>query len=66
MPYTEKTSSGLVHRDANGTHAADFPPQWHVQPKLPTKMNDLYPDTPAKAEADTSGKTYIPDRRAKP
>lgn len=63
VPYTEKTSSGLVHRDVNGTHAADFPPQWYVQPNLPGKMNDLFPDTPAKAAADKSGQAYIPDRR---
>ena len=64
VPYTEKTSSGLVHRDVDGAHAADFPPQWYVQPNLPSKMNDLYPDTPAKAEAEKSGQAYFPDRRA--
>jgi arylsulfatase A-like enzyme len=65
VPYTEKTSSGLVNRDVNGTRAADFPPQWYVQPNLPTKMNDLFPDTPAKATADKAGRPYIPDRTTK-
>jgi arylsulfatase A-like enzyme len=65
VPYTEKTSSGLVNRDVNGTRAADFPPQWYVQPNLPTKMNNLFPDTPAKAAADKAGRPYIPDRTTK-
>jgi len=66
VPYTEKTSSGLVHRNADGPHAADFPPDWYVQPNLPGRMNDLYPDTPAKAEADKAGKAYLPNRGPKP
>lgn len=65
VPYTEKTSSGLVNRDVNGTRAADFPPQWYVQPNLPTKMNNLFPDTSAKAAADKAGRAYIPDRTTK-
>ena len=65
VPYTEKTSSGLVNRDANGTRAADFPPQWYVQPNLPTRMNNLFPDTPAKAAADKAGRPYTPDRTTK-
>jgi arylsulfatase A-like enzyme len=66
VPYTEKTSSGLVHRNANGPRAADFPSEWYVQPNLPGKMNDIYPDTPAKAEAEKEGKTYFPNRAPKP
>ena len=65
VPYTEKTSSGLVNRDVNGARAADFPPQWYVQPNLPTRMNNLFPDTPAKAAADKAGRPYIPDRTTK-
>ena len=60
VPYTQKTSSGLVHRDVNGTHVADFPPEWYVQPNLPSKMNDLFADSPAKAKADAAGKSYHP------
>jgi arylsulfatase A-like enzyme len=65
VPYTEKTSSGLVHRDVNGTRAADFPSQWYVPPNSPGKMNDLFPDTAAKAAADKEGKPYFPDRSPK-
>jgi hypothetical protein len=28
-------------------------------------MNDLFPDTPAKNEANKSGRPYIPDRSTK-
>ena len=65
VPYTEKTSSGLIHRDVDGTRAADFPANWYVQPNLPTKMNDLFPDTAAKAAAEKAGKPYFPDRGPK-
>jgi len=60
VPYTRKTSSGLVHRNIDGPHAADFPADWYVQPNLPTKMNDLFADSPAKAKADAQGKSYHP------
>ncbi|MBZ9647757.1 sulfatase [Sphingobium sp. 3R8] len=60
VPYTRKTSSGLVNRNIDGPHAADFPADWYVQPNLPTKMNDLFADSPAKAKADAEGKTYHP------
>ncbi len=62
VPYTEKTSSGLVNRDVNGTHAADFPKSWYVQPNLPSKMNTLFPETPANAAATASGRSYHPSR----
>lgn len=62
VPYTQKTSTGLVDRDVDGTHAADFPPQWYVKPNLPTKMNTLFPDSPARHDADVAGKAYIPQR----
>ncbi len=60
VPYTRKTSSGLVDRNINGPRAADFPPEWYVQPNLPTKMNDLFADSPAKAKADAAGKAHRP------
>ncbi|MCI4591700.1 sulfatase [Sphingobium sp. BYY-5] len=60
VPYTRKTSSGLVHRNINGPHAADFPAEWYVQPNLPSKMNDLFADSPAKAKADAANKPYHP------
>jgi arylsulfatase A-like enzyme len=60
VPYTEKTSQGLVQRDVGGTRAADFPPQWYVAPNQPNRMNDLFPDSPAKVDADRQGKPYRP------
>ena len=62
VPYTEKTSSGLVHRNVDGTRAADFPANWYVQPNLPSKMNTLFPETPANAAATASGRSYHPSR----
>ena len=60
VPYTRKTSSGLVHRKIGGARAADFPVDWYVKPNLPSKMNDLFADTPAKLKADSEGKAYRP------
>lgn len=60
VPYTRKTSAGLVNRNVDGPRAADFPPEWYVKPNLPTKMNGLFPDSPAKAAADAAGKPYHP------
>lgn len=62
VPFTEKTSSGLVNRDQAGPRAADFPANWYVKPNLPTKMNDLFPDSEAKAKADAEGRAYFPQR----
>lgn len=62
VPFTEKTSSGLVNRDQSGPRAADFPANWYVKPNLPTKMNDLFPDSEAKAKADAEGRAYFPQR----
>ncbi|MEH3107528.1 MAG: sulfatase [Sphingomonas fennica] len=60
VPYTEKTSSGLVDRKAGGTRAADFPADWYVKPNLPSKMNRLFPDSPANAAATAAGEAYRP------
>ncbi|MQP66386.1 sulfatase-like hydrolase/transferase [Niveispirillum sp. SYP-B3756] len=62
VPFTEKTSSGLVNRDQSGRRAADFPANWYVKPNLPTKMNGLFPDSEAKAKADAEGRAYFPQR----
>jgi arylsulfatase A-like enzyme len=60
VPFTEKTSPGLVHRKRGGTRAADFPDEWYVAPNLPSKMNGLFPDSPAKAQADAEKRFYRP------
>ncbi|MFC4311898.1 sulfatase [Steroidobacter flavus] len=64
VPYTRKTSSGLVDRDRNGPRAADYPPEWYVTPNLPSKMNNMFPDSPAKAKATAEGKAYFPPPNA--
>jgi arylsulfatase A-like enzyme len=64
VPYTEKTSAGVVYRDQNGMRAADFPPEWYTAPNLPSKMNGLFPDTAEKLEADRKGEAYRPARPA--
>lgn len=60
VPFTEKTSSGLVYRKIDGPKAADFPEDWYVEPNLPSKLNGLFPDSPAKAEADAEKRFYRP------
>ena len=34
------------------------------RPNRPGRMNGLFPDTPAKAEADAAGRAYFPARPA--
>lgn len=62
IPYTEKFSEGVVNRNVNGQHAADFPPEWYTKPNLPTLFNGYFPDSEAKLKANEAGKTYVPDR----
>ena len=62
VPFTEKTSSGLVLRNRNGAHAADFPSAWYTQPNSPSRMNGLFPDSEQKVEADLAGTPYHPKR----
>ena len=64
VPYTERTSPGLVLRKQGGTRAADFPAAWYSAPNLPTRMNDLFPDSPAKDAATAAGRTYFPAQEA--
>jgi arylsulfatase A-like enzyme len=60
VPLTERSSSGLVYRNANGPHAADFPAGWYRAPNLPGRMNDMFPDTAAKNAANAEGRSYRP------
>jgi arylsulfatase A-like enzyme len=46
IPFTERTSRGVVRRDRNGTGAAPFPEAWLVEPNRPDKYNDMLPDKP--------------------
>jgi len=47
VPYTARTSPGLVNRNAEGPRGADFPPAWYVEPNRPDRMRGLYPERPA-------------------
>lgn len=60
VPFTEKTSAGLVSRKIDGPKAADFPDDWYIEPNLPSKMNGLFPDSPAKVKADAEKRFYRP------
>ncbi|MCW2393773.1 MULTISPECIES: sulfatase [unclassified Sphingobium] len=60
VPFSEKTSAGLVSRKIGGTRAADFPEEWYIEPNLPSKMNGLFPDSEAKVKADAEKKFYRP------
>jgi arylsulfatase A-like enzyme len=62
VPFTEKTSSGLINRGENGPHAADFPANWYVRPNLPSKLNGVFPDSEAKAKADAEERAYFPQQ----
>jgi arylsulfatase A-like enzyme len=60
VPYTQRTGSGAVYRDKDGSGAAPFPPEWLKSPNEPGRANGLFPDTPAKLEAEKAGKPYFP------
>ena len=63
VPYTERFSSGVVYRDKDGSEAAPFPPEWLKAPNDSSRMHGLFPDTPAKLEAEKAGKPYLPPSR---
>lgn len=60
VPYTERTSPGIVYRTEGGAHAADFPSSWYRRPDLPTKMNNMFPDSRAKNKANSANMPYFP------
>ena len=59
VPFTERTSRGIVRRAAGGTRAGDFPPEWYVEPNRPDRLDDLRPDSREKAEAHEQGRALI-------
>ena len=60
VPFTERFSEGLVHRNADGPGPAAFPPQWIAPPNRPDRLNGIFPDSPKKAAADRAGQAYRP------
>jgi len=63
VPFTERTSQGQVFRSLDGAKAADFPDTWLRPANSPDRMNGLFPDTPAKLEAERKGQPYRPAPR---
>ncbi|USQ96585.1 sulfatase family protein [Caulobacter sp. RL271] len=60
VPFTERTSQGQVFRSLAGAKAAEFPETW-LRPANPVdRYNGLFPDSPAKLEAQKQGKPYFP------
>jgi hypothetical protein len=45
VPYTERTSAGVVFRNEEGSGAAPFPPEWLKAPNEPDRMIGIYPET---------------------
>jgi arylsulfatase A-like enzyme len=60
VAYTERTSEGLVYRNRQGAEAAPFPPAWLKAPNEVNRMIGIYPDSPAKLEAEKKGVPYVP------
>ncbi|MGE0667233.1 MAG: sulfatase [Sphingomonadales bacterium] len=50
VPFTERTSLGAVYRSPTGAKAADFPPQWLVEPNRPDadRYRIIMPEKPGK------------------
>ncbi|WP_126174583.1 sulfatase family protein [Altericroceibacterium xinjiangense] len=59
IPYTERAARGIVRRAEGGTRAGDFPSDWYVEPDLPDRLDDLVPDSRAKAEAHARGAALL-------
>ncbi|MFB0613614.1 sulfatase family protein [Aurantiacibacter poecillastricola] len=58
IPYTQRFSRGSVRRMEGGTRAADFPDRWYVEPNRLDRLDDIFPDSPAKQEAKDRGEPY--------
>jgi arylsulfatase A-like enzyme len=63
VPFTERTSRGVVRRDRNGTGAAAFPDDWLVAPNRDDRFDDMLPDSEAKAQAHREGRPLLTSHR---
>lgn len=43
VPFSERTSEGIVWRSKDGARAADFPPKWLKEPNRPDKLIGVFP-----------------------
>jgi hypothetical protein len=63
VPFTERASQGQVFRSLDGARAAEFPQTW-LRPANPVdRFDGLFPDSPAKLEAEKKGQPYFPRRQ---
>ncbi|AOH85238.1 acetylglucosamine-6-sulfatase [Sphingomonas panacis] len=60
IPYTQRLSIGSVRRNRDGTGAAPFPQDWLVEPNRLDRLDDILPDSLAKAAAHASGQALRP------
>lgn len=60
IPFTERTSRGIVRRNQAGPGAAEFPTQWRVEPNRADRLNDMLPDSREKLKAESEGRPYLP------
>ena len=59
VPFTARTSRGVVRRDRNGTGAAAFPDEWLVEPNRNDRYDDLFPDSAEKLQAQREGRPFF-------
>jgi len=60
IPYTQRLSIGSVRRNRDGTGAAPFPQDWLVEPNRLDRLDDILPDSSAKAAAHARGNALRP------
>jgi arylsulfatase A-like enzyme len=60
IPYTQRMARGIVRRAEGGTPAGDFPDEWYVEPNRLDRLDDLFPDSRAKAKAHAHGRSLVP------
>jgi arylsulfatase A-like enzyme len=60
VPFTERTSRGVVRRDRSGTGASPFPDDWLVEPNRKDRYDDMFPDSEAKLKAQREGRPVLP------
>jgi arylsulfatase A-like enzyme len=59
VPFTERSSRGVVRRDRNGTGAAPFPDDWLVEPNREDRYDDVFPDSAEKLQAQREGRPFF-------
>ena len=60
VPFTGRSSRGVVRRSRGASGAAPFPDAWLVEPNRPDRFDDLFPDSEAKRQAEREGRPFFP------